>query len=281
MKRILTIQDFSCVGRCSLTVALPIISAAGVECCAVPTVLLSNHTGFPSFYSHDLSDNLLPIGGQLKGLGIDFSAIYTGYIASAQQLALIERLIDEFRRDNTLVLIDPVMGDNGKLYPALVGDFPERMRKLCRKADILVPNITEACLLTGREYSPTLSHEELRAMLVELHEAYGALVILTGVPSPDEPEKLGACSFDGREFCGCYTPKEPISCSGTGDIFSSALLGAYLRGLDLNSAMSVAVRFTYECVRLTCADPDSRFYGVNFEQALPLYIRLLEESGVG
>lgn len=276
MKRILTIQDFSCVGRCSLTVALPVISSAGVECCGLPTALLSNHTGFPSFFSKDLSDEMLPIGEQWDKLDISFDAIYTGYIASTEQLGLIERVIDKFRREGTLVLIDPVMGDNGRLYSALGGDFPEQMAKLCHKADILAPNATEACLLTGRQYREDIPHEEYRAILAELYSRFGARVVLTGVASPDCADEVGALCYDGREYYGCYKPRLPVNVSGTGDIFSSALLGAVMRGMSFNAAMETAVRFTYESVRLTVADSERRPYGVNFEQALPLYISLLD-----
>ena len=152
MKRILTIQDFSCVGKCSLTAALPVISAAGIEACGIPTALLSNHTGFNTYYSHDLTDRISPIGRQLKAENITFDAIYTGYIASVEQMALISELLDEFRRQDTIVFVDPVMGDNGKLYSALSQEHSSHMMKLCRKADILAPNITEACMLTGMEY---------------------------------------------------------------------------------------------------------------------------------
>lgn len=273
MKRVLTIQDFSCVGRCSLTVAVPIISAAGVECCGIPTALLSNHTGFESFFCCDLSDELLPIALQIDKLGIGFDAIYTGYIASTRQLAIIEQLIDTFRTDETLVLVDPVMGDNGRLYSALGGDFPQQMRSLCRKADIIAPNVTEACLLADRQFSA--DNIDFKALLQDLNERYGARVMLTGVPSPHDDKQLGAMSFDGCSFSSYFTPRENLVCAGTGDILSSALLGAVMRGFDFDKAMSIAVRFTYESVRLTAVDPDRRSYGVNFEQALPLYMELI------
>lgn len=274
MKRVLTIQDFSCVGRCSLTVAVPIISAAGVECCGIPTALLSNHTGFPTYFSQDLSDCLLPIGDKLAELGITFDAIYTGYIASAEQLSLIERIIDRFRGENTLALVDPVMGDGGRMYSALGGDFPERMYELCKKADIITPNLTEACLLSGGEYNEDM--QDYTELLDTLYKRFGARVMLTGVPSPKDNSQLGAVSFDGSEYSSVYTPREDLVCAGTGDILSSALLGAVMRGRSFDEGMSIAVRFTYECVRLTAADPLCRSYGVNFEQALPLYIKLLD-----
>lgn len=277
MKRVLTIQDISCVGRCSLTVALPVVSAAGVECCGLPTALLSNHTGFSSYFCTDLSDKLLPIGEQLKRLGITFDAIYTGYIASAEQLGIIERLIAEFRGENTLVLVDPVMGDNGRLYSALGADFPERMARLCEKADIITPNLTEACLLVGREYREDIPASEYKGILAELFGRFGAKALLTGVSS-ENPEEIGAWSYDGENFGAAFGARIPLVCAGTGDILSSALIGALMRGRGFAEATKIAVDFTNECVRLTALDPDRREYGVNFEQALPHYIEALNHG---
>lgn len=273
MKRIVTIQDFSCVGKCSLTTALPVISAAGVEACGIPTALLSNHTGFDSFYSRDLTEELPPIGAQLKREKITFDAIYTGYIASTHQMKLISDFIDEFG-ENALIFVDPVMGDNGRIYSGLSQDYPENMLKLCRRADILSPNITEACLLLGREYSPDLSRAEIEDMLKQLFRLCGRYAFITGVR---EGEKIGAAGFDGSSFHTCFMPHENIVCAGTGDILSAAFLGAVMRGADFDSALDIAVSFTYEAVRITENDPARRFYGVQFEAALPYYIEKLGE----
>lgn len=276
MKRIATIQDLSCVGKCSLGAALPVISAAGIECCGIPTALLSNHTGFSSFYLRDLTEELMPIADQLKRLGISFDAVYTGYIASSAQMDIISELIDKFSAENTFIFVDPVMGDNGKLYPAITPDYAEKMRTLCAKADMIVPNLTEAYLLTGREYDPSPSHEMFRTLLRELTELGPSKAVITG--AFDKAGDAGAMGYDGKDFCGYFTPRESISCSGTGDMFASALLGAVMRGKGFSRAVETAVKFTYEAVRKTLADPERREYGVNFEQALPLYISLLEEK---
>ncbi len=150
MKRIVTIQDISCVGKCSLTVALPIISATGVEAAIIPTAVLSTHTMFKNFTCKDLDDQILPIAEHWKNEGITFDAFYTGYLASAQQIAKVIKLIDDLKTEGNLVIIDPAMADNGKLYPAFDEDFPKEMAKLCAKADIVLPNITEACFHQGR-----------------------------------------------------------------------------------------------------------------------------------
>ena len=152
MKRIVTIQDISCVGKCSLTVALPIISATGVEAAIIPTAVLSTHTMFKNFTCKDLDDQILPIAEHWKNEGLTFDAFYTGYLASAQQIAKVIKLIEELKSENSLVIIDPAMADNGKLYPAFDEAFPQEMAKLCAIADIVLPNITEACYLTGTPY---------------------------------------------------------------------------------------------------------------------------------
>lgn len=271
MKRIVTIQDFSCVGKCSLTSALPVISAAGVEACGIPTALLSNHTGFETFYSRDLTEELVPVGRQLKREKINFDAIYTGYIASIRQMQLISDFIDDFGGD-ALIFVDPVMGDNGRIYSGLSQDYPQHIEKLCRKADILAPNLTEACLLTGRSYSPDLPLAQAEEMLKELFSWCGKYAFITGL---SDGEEIGTLGYDGKDFHKCFSRRVDIVCAGTGDIFSAAFLGAVMRGVEYKTALDVAVGFTHHAVRLTAADPDRRFYGVNFEPALPDYILML------
>ena len=270
MKRIVTIQDFSCVGKCSLTSVLPVISAAGVEACGIPTALLSNHTGFDTFYSKDLTEELVPIGRQLKREKIDFDAVYTGYIASIRQMELISEFIDDFKGKDTLIFVDPVMGDNGRIYSGLSEDYPQHLLKLCRKADILAPNLTEACLLLDREYSPHISRNKLEPMLRELYSLCGRYAFITGVRQGDD---IGAVGFDGESFYESFMPHEDIVIAGTGDIMSAAFLGAVMRGADYNKALDIAVRFSHEAVRLTVEATDKRFYGVHFELALPYYIK--------
>lgn len=166
MKRIVTLQDISCVGRCSTTVALPVISAMGVECGILPTAVLSTHTMFQNFTCVDLSDQIQPISEAWKKEGISFDGIYTGYLASSQQCGQITDFFDHFRTRDNLILVDPAMADNGKLYPAFDQDFPSAMAEVCAKADVILPNITEGCLLTGMpyktEYDPLLASGDFR-----------------------------------------------------------------------------------------------------------------------
>lgn len=275
MKRIVTIQDFSCVGRCSLTVALPIISAAGIEACGIPTAVLSNHTGFDSYYSHDLTEQLAPFSDGLWRERITFDAIYTGYIASPQQMGLISDFIDRFKREDTTVFVDPVMGDNGILYTGLSEDYPRLMLELCKKADIISPNITEACMMTGREYRHDMPMGEIVEMLRALYDECGVKYAL--VTGAKEGGDIGAVGWNGKEFSRCLMPHIDLVCMGTGDIFASVLAAAVTRGEEYSAALELAVRFTHECVRLTAQDELHRFYGVNFEQALPMLIRELSD----
>lgn len=275
MKRIVTIQDLSCVGSCSLTAAIPVLSAAGIECCGIPTALLSNHTGFPTFYSIDLTKELQPISDQLKREHIDFDGIYTGYIASAEQIGLIRDFIERFRKPGAPLFIDPVMGDNGRMYAALTDDYPEHMRKFIAGADMITPNITEACLLTGRSFDPCPTLLETKQMLTELCGMGVKSAVITGY---SEKGQLGAVGcFDG-EFFKCLTPRKDVACSGTGDVFASALLGAILRGADHQTALEIATKFTYAAVEYTADAPDRRFYGIHFQPVLGQYIRMLDAA---
>lgn len=272
MKRIATIQDFSCVGKCSLTAALPIISAAGVECCGIPTAVLSNHTGFSSFYMRDLTDDLDKISDRLKAHRITFDAVYTGYIASVSQMDFIKRFIGEFRGENTLIFVDPVMGDNGKLYSQITADYAEGMRGLCAEADVITPNLTEACLLLNADYNDSPGASEIREMLRGLVRLGAKAAVITGITNGSE---IGCEAFDGVDFYRSFSEKQRFVCTGTGDIFSSVLVSALLRGMSFERALAAAVKFTGKAAELTASDFERRGYGVNFEEALPTLPGLL------
>lgn len=279
MKRIATIQDFSCVGRCSLTVALPIISAAGVECCCVPTAVLSNHTGFPSFYTRDLTDDLDRFSGEFKANGITFDAIYTGYLATSSQVEFVLSFIEDFKRENSFILIDPVMGDDGKLYAQITEDYSEKMRLLCAEADVITPNFTEACFLLGREYHENPTEEEIEEMLRGLVSLGAKKAVITGIHDPFHAGQIGWYAIErGERIFKSFAKKYDIPCMGTGDIFASAMLAAMVRGKDFSEALNIAEYFTSEAVAITANDSERRFYGVNFEAALPLYIKLLNSG---
>ncbi len=277
MKRIVTVQDISCVGRCSLTVALPIISAMGVEASALPTAVLSTHTMFESPSFLDLTDEIPAITAHWRRLGLSFDGIYTGYLGSIRQLELVEDFIGEFRGEG-LVFVDPAMADNGQLYSGFTGEFVGRMRDLCACADIIVPNATEAALLLGAPYEELSEGGRTEELLVRLTELGPRTAIITGVTSQDGSE-IGAAAFDsatgklyysfGRRHDGMY--------HGTGDIFASVCMGALVGGLSVESAIRLAADYVCECISLTEGSGRDRAYGVNFELALPKLIDRMQK----
>lgn len=273
MKRILTIQDISCVGKCSLTVALPIISALGVETAIIPTAVLSTHTMFKNFTFKDLTDEIEPITKHWKDEKIDFDSIYTGYLGSAKQIDIIANLFDEFKTDNNLIVVDPVMADNGNLYPAFDMAFAAKMATLCAKADIIIPNITEASFMTGMEYKTSYDEAYIKEMLIKLADLGSEIVVLTGVTFDED--SIGVMGYDSESGEYYYYKHKKINASyhGTGDIFSSTLVGGVANGLTWKEAIPIAADYTAKCIELTVNDKDGRFYGVNFEEAIPYLLK--------
>lgn len=279
MKRIVSIQDISCLGKCSLTVALPIVSAMGVECAILPTAVLSTHTMFQNFTCKDLTDQIGPIARHWKQEGIAFDAIYTGYLASADQVADVCRFFDTFKTPDNLIFVDPAMADNGKLYPAFGPEFPTEMAKVCAKADVIVPNLTEASLLTGLPYRTEYDEGYLRELIAALAELGPRHVALTGVSL--EPGKLGVMAYDratGETFT-YFNDEIPVRYHGTGDVFASTCVGGLMNGLNLGQALALAADYTVECIRLTKHTPNSNWYGVEFERAIPMLLRSLHPEG--
>lgn len=276
MKRIVTIQDISCVGKCSLTVALPIISAMGVETALIPTAVLSTHTMFQNFTCKDLTDEIVPITHHWKAENIDFDAIYTGYLGSFEQIDIVSGVFDSFKTDSNLIFVDPVMADNGQLYPAFDEAFARKMAILCGKADIIVPNITEASFMTNMEYKELYDKTYIEEMLLKLSKLGARISVLTGVSF--EHGTTGVMGYDKttREFFHYSHEKLDVSFHGTGDIFSSTCVGAMMRGFDWKKSLTIAANYTTECIRATMADPDGRWYGVNFEEKIPYLLNLLE-----
>lgn len=265
-KRLLTIQDISCVGQCSLTVALPIISACGIETAVLPSSVLSNHTAFKGWTFNDLTSDMENILAQWKKENITFSAFYTGYITAAQ-IPVIQKIIKETSREGALKIIDPVMADNGKLYPGFAEDFPQKMAQLCKEADVILPNITEACLLLGIPY-PAENYDKafIEKMCADLHKMGAKNVVVTGVSF--EKDKLGVAVYDGHSVEYYFTERLPVQMHGTGDAFASAFAGTYCRGWSLLKAASLAADFVVESIKATLDDKD-HWYGVKFEKGIP------------
>ena len=276
MKRIASIQDFSCLGKCSQTVALPVLSAMGLECAALPTALLSAHTAFDGFVSYDLTPQLPPMVRHWQQLGLQFDAIYTGYLGSAEQIALVLRFFDEFPAP--LRFVDPVMGDGGALYAGFSADFADEMRMLCRRADVITPNLTEAALLLGRPYSPgPHTPDEIASLCAALREECGAAVVITGV-QPDE-RTLGAAVLgrDDAEAALCLGPRLPFAMPGTGDLFASCLTAALSRGAPLRAAAQTAVDFTHRAMARSARESREKRYGPCFEPELAWLAERLAE----
>lgn len=269
MKSILTIQDISCFGKCSLTIALPIISAMGVETVILPTAVLSTHTMFKNFTVKDLTDQLIPITDHWKSEGIRFDAIYTGYLGSAEEIEIAKRIFDEFGGDDTMIFIDPVMADNGKLYPAFDMEYAKLNAGLCGKADIIVPNLTEACFMTDTEYREDYD----RAYIDELIEKLAALgakkVILTGIAfSEGKTGVYGLDTVTGEKIV-YENNRIDAAYHGTGDLFSSVSVGALVQGVSLTDAFKLAADYTARTIEETVKNPDKPWYGVDFETTIP------------
>ena len=279
MKRIITVQDISCVGKCSLTVALPVISAMGVEACVLPTAVLSTHTAFKGFTFRDLTADISNITAHWKQEKIGFDAIYTGYLGSFEQIELMHSLISDFGGGSTRVIVDPCMGDNGALYSGFTPDFAKAMAGLCSKADVIVPNLTEASFMLGIPYVEAGYTKEYIEDLVQKLAGLGARrVVLKGVSFDDK--KIGIVSYDSQnqKISWYFHEKMPQSFHGTGDIFASVLTGAMVRGFELQEACRLAADFVVEAIRATLSHKDYNWYGVDFESAIPYLVERINVS---
>lgn len=271
MKRVLTIQDISCLGKCSITIALPVISALGSEAVILPTAVLSTHTMFKNFTVKDLSDQIEPITQHWLSEDVKFDAIYTGYLGTPEQIDQMKELFTQFRGENTLVFVDPVMADNGKLYPAFDMAYAKKNAELCGAADIIVPNITEAAFMTDMEYREEKDHDEeyIKKMLGRLAELGARINVLTGVSL--EPGKTGVMGLDTEtgDYYLYQNDKINATFHGTGDLFSSTCVGEMMRGKSWQDAMRIAAEYTARTIEVTMQNPDKPWYGVDFEATLP------------
>lgn len=275
MKKILTVQDISCFGKCSITIALPVISAMGVETVILPTAVLSTHTMFSGFTCKDLTDQLIPITDHWKSEKLSFNAIYTGYLGSAKDIDIAKHIFREFRTRDTIVFIDPVMGDNGKLYPAFDMEYAKQNAGLCAEADIIVPNLTEACLMTDTEYRTDYDEDYILKLLDRLADLGAKTVVLTGVSlSEGRTGIYGLDTLTGQHF-SYQNRLIPVSYHGTGDLFSSVSIGALMNGLTLDEAFSIAADYTAQTIEVTMNNPDKPWYGVDFETTLPDLIAMI------
>ena len=272
MARIVTMQDLSCVGQCSLTVALPILSACGVETCVLPSAVLSNHTAFSDFTFRDLTDDLSDILERWETLGFLFDALYTGYLGNARQIALVKALKERVLTEQAPVYIDPAMADNGKLYVGFDDAFVQAMKTLLPVADVLLPNITEACLLTETPYRESYDEAWIEALCRALCAQGAKAVVLTGVSY--DASTTGVAVYENGHLDYYAHPRLNPGCHGTGDIYASAFVGAALHGNTLLEAARIAANFTLAAIEETHKD-QTHWYGACFEKVLGKLIQAL------
>ena len=276
-KKLMTIQDISCYGQCSITVAQPIISACGVETAILPSAVLSTHTGgFTNFTFRDLTDDIPKINQHWVSEGIKFDAILSGYLGSRTQIGYVRDLWKDVLNDGGLKITDPAMADNGKLYYGFDDAFVKEMAGLCADADIILPNLTEACFMTGYDFRPDNQDRKYIACLIREFALKGVqTIVLKGVSF--EPDKLGIVVYDKGEVKEYFTDRVSKSFHGTGDCFAAAFAGAVLQGYEAFDAAKLAADFVVRCIKDTMND-ESHWYGVKFERALPLLVERLNHE---
>lgn len=269
-KRALTVQDLSCVGRCSLTVALPILSAAGVNTAVIPTALLSTHTGEFTGYTHlDLSDQLCPIVRHLRTLGLHYDAFYSGYLASGAQVEQILSMIDCLCDERTLLFVDPAFADNGRRYSLIDESMPAQMRRLCARAHTVTPNLTEAAFLLERPYPGERYDRKLIARYCrELLDMGPENAIITDVSFSPGETGVAMQSRAMAEPCFLFRTRLPGTFHGTGDVFASFALAGLLQEMSLEKATERALNLTHRAVELTLQEGEPLRYGVQFERVL-------------
>ena len=274
--RILTIQDISCLSQCSLTVALPIISAFGIEACILPSAILSTHTAFKSPFIMDFTEEFKKIIAHWEKEKINFNVFYTGYLLNKEQINIVKEIFNKFNtNNNSLKIIDPVMGDNGKLYTGFDLNFVQAMKSLCLNADIILPNLTEACLLTGYEYKEKYDEEYISNLIKKLEEFNVKIIILTGIGYDENTTGIIVVEKGKTKY---YKHKKISKiCHGTGDVYSSIFIGSYLKGMNAFDAACAAADFVLECIEYTIKDT-SHWYGVKFEPLLANYVISLKNK---
>ena len=271
--RVLTIQDISCVGQCSLTVALPVISACGVETCILPSAVLSTHTGgFKGFTFRDLTEDMPAIKDHWVSEGIKFDVIYSGYLGSAKQIEYVSDIFNAVDKENTLKIVDPAMADHGRLYYGFDSEFVSAMKELCKVADYVIPNITEAAMLTDSEYKTEYDREYIEGILEKFSAMGCKNVIVSGVSY--DADTTGVVVYKDGEYNYYSHKKLPKNCHGTGDIFASAFVGCVAKGKTVFEAAKIAADYVVECIKETIKD-ESHWYGAKFEPVLGKLIEAL------
>lgn len=273
MKRILTVQDLSCLGKCSLTIALPVISAMGVEAAVLPTAVLSTHTAFPSPSVQELTQFINSASDHWQQIGASFDGIYTGYLSCEEQVDSVQTLADRFQSAETFLLVDPVMGDGGKLYSRITPDMAGKLQGLCSRADVILPNLTEACCLTDTLYPQSYDEAFVKALLKKLTAGGCKTAVITGISFCDGA--IGVAGYEKETNTYLYHSHEklPVSHHGTGDIFASAFTGFMAQGKSWQDSMVRASDFTLLCLRENQSQDRDPRYGICYEKALPYLMK--------
>ena len=267
MRRVLSVQSLSCFGKSSLTVALPVLSAMGCSCTALPTAVLSTHTGYPAPHCRSMTEDIPQIAAHWQSQSINFDVVMTGYLADPSQADAVLQVVEAFGKT---VIVDPAMGDGGKLYRGLDTDHVDAMKRLCRKANVLLPNVTEAAMFAGREYRENMTEEYVSEMLDALDHP---CVILTGT---GYQSGMSGVTIREKEAQFLYThSKLGKNYHGTGDMFAACFTGALLCGRSKPEAARIAADFVCKAIEKTMENP-AHWYGVKFEAALPDLIRMLQ-----
>ena len=272
LKKAAAIHDLSGLGHSSLAAVMPILSVMGVQVCAMPTAILSSQTdGYEGYSFVDLTDTLPQFIKHWERLQLDFQCIYSGFLGSARQIALVSDFIADFRRSDTLVVVDPVLGDDGALYDTMDDDMVHQMRSLVARADVITPNFTELLLLAGEPYRVQASETEIKGWMRSLAERGPRIVLVTSVPTA-QADQTQVWAYDrGQDrFHQVACEYIPVSYPGTGDIFTSVLTGRLLNGWPLNEAIADAAAFVTQAIRLTMTAGSDRAEGVQLELVLPL-----------
>ena len=276
-KKIALINDMSCIGRCSLTAAVPIISACGFNCVPLPTGIFSAQSEFDGFVCADLTDRMQSFADHWKNIGIRFDAIYTGYLATREQTETVKRFLIDFKKSDTLCIVDPVMGDNGSFYSRIDESFISEMRFLCAMADVITPNVTEAEMIAGIECTqPPYSMEHIKELLIALRNLGTGRIVITGIESEDG--QIGCAVYDS--YTGkanmFFTPKSEGRFPGAGDVFASSLVSAIMTGKEFTEAVQIAMTFTCGCVEKTALADEPRSFGLQFEPQIEKLIKAVK-----
>ena len=275
-KKIALINDMSCIGRCSLTAGIPIISACGFHCVPMPTGIFSAQSEFDGYVCADLTDKMQSFADHWKNIGVRFDAIYTGYLASKNQAETVKRFLIDFKKSDTFCIVDPVMGDNGEFYSGIDESFVEEMRFLCSMADIITPNVTEAEMIAGIDCTEApYSTEHIKELLLKLRNLGTPRIVITGIESEDG--QIGCAVYDSftRKANMFFTPKSEGRFPGSGDVFAASLVSAVMSGKEFTEAVQIAMTYTCDCVEKTALSDEPRNFGLSFEPQIHKLVKIL------